>query len=127
MLSYLSPGGQKTHLIDELTRGKDLGPGKTLCGREVQDGTIQESDRVPGCIPCATQLRRLQRQAKPERAPLKAVPMPLVDARDFLCPLCQKPMGLGTKRIRLPSQSIDAVRVTVVLICNNAEGHKEKQ
>lgn len=126
MLSYLNAGGQKTHIVDEATRGKEGGPGKTLCGRRVRGGTVQESERIPGCLVCARKLRQLQREFDAKAEPLKSAPRPLVDASDFLCPVCGDPMGLAAKRHSFPTHRVNAVRVTMVLICDNEDGHGEK-
>jgi len=126
MLSYLSPGGKKTHIVDELTRGGGQGAGKTLCGRNVLNGTVQETERVPGCRVCARLLRKLQREFDAKSEPLKSAPMPLVDDRDLLCPICGEPLRLAAKRHSFPTHHVNAVRVTMVLICDNGPGHGEE-
>ncbi|KKN87489.1 hypothetical protein LCGC14_0259440 [marine sediment metagenome] len=126
MLSYLIGAGQKTHIIDETTRGGELGPGTTLCGRPVRGGSVEESERIPGCSICARVLRKMQREFDARSEPLKSAPMPLVNDRDFLCPICREPLRLAAKRHSFPTQRVNTVRVTMMLICNNEPGHGEE-
>lgn len=119
MISYQSSAQSKTHIVDE-TVVTHL---HTLCGRKVpkNTGILEESDRMPECSVCAAALRALKAPKKAK--PLKAAPMPPVDASDLLCPVCREPMRLATKRLSLPTERVGAVRVTMLLLC--ASDHEE--
>ncbi|MCP4573280.1 MAG: hypothetical protein GY838_13075 [bacterium] len=88
---------------------------------------IQESDHLPDCTVCARELRALQRETRVANAePVKVAPLPSPTTADLRCPICREPLKLGSKSIAPPTAGNGTVRVALLLLCTNEEGHQEK-